>query len=388
MKKLSKLLALVLGLGILFSGCNPTVSENPENSSQTGQTQTEEQGEEQVEEEPVQQEEPAPLPAAPTYLSLSDDEDYDGLWIEWGNVDEATSYEIYYSIDSFEFNPDNKLGTISNDGSNYIFYRLTFSTWAGHMLSMFIFSKNENGLSESYAQSWYFFPTAEELEELINGSSGSGSGSGSGGSSVTVPSTPVMQSLGFETSGKGLTIKWRAASGAESYNVYRASTANSSYTKIASNLTGLAYDDTSITIKPGNSYYYRVTAVNSAGESSKSTAYGTTFEYPTVQVGHSARSSSSNSVGNCKAMIGEMEYYSTSTTFSRKEDYAPKVDMDEYGKLDYSTKYHYKKSDGTVVWSKETDRGSYTFIPSHNYKIDCLTGNITSSESLTIDKKN
>lgn len=388
MKKLSKLLALVLGLGILFSGCNPTVSENPENSSQTGQTQTEEQGEEQVEEEPVQHEEQAPLPAAPSYLSLFDDKDYDGLWIEWGRVDEATSYEIYYSIDSFEFNPDNKLGTFSNDGANYTFQELTFSTWAGHMLSMFIFSKNENGLSESYAQSWYFFPTAEELEELINGSSGSGSGSGSGGSSVTVPSTPVMQSLGFETSGKGLTIKWRAASGAESYNVYRASTANSSYTKIASNLTGLAYDDTSITIKPGNSYYYRVTAVNSAGESSKSTAYGTTFEYPTVELGHKKLSSSQSPVGMTKAYIGEYEYKTAPSTFTRNEEWAEPLEIYEYGNLEWSRQYHYKKSDGTQVWSKETEMGSYNFIPSHNYKIDCRNGTISSSESLTIDKKN
>ncbi len=382
MKKLSKIVGLILGLGLLFIGCEQNVSSGGSDNGNRQDPAT-------AEDEPVSNiTVEAPLPTAPSYLITFDDEDYDGLWVNWDYVADATSYEFYYSINSFEFNPEKKLG--ETDVEDDFFIPLTFDKWAGNMLCLFVFAKNENGLSESYASGWYFFPTQDELATLkggnSSGSSGSGSGSSSSGSYVTVPSAPSMQSLGFTTNKRGLTIKWRAVTGASGYNVYRANSKYSSYTKIASNINSTAYDDLRINIEPGNSYFYCVTAVNSAGESEKSNPYGTTFSKPTIQVGHGKRDSDKNSVGRCEADVGRMEYYVEKTTFTRDADYAPAQDMDEYGELEYSTRYHYMKKDGTKVWSKWTDRGSYTFLPSHKYKIDCTTGNIKETENLVINK--
>lgn len=390
MKKLSKVLPLILGLGLLFTGCT---SENEENGVQTeketqsenGQTENEISNE-QSENEPDYQVE-ATLPAAPAWLKLSDDKDYDGLWFEWSPVEEATTFEIYYNIDSYEFDSNKLYGSRDNDGRNYSFEELNFRELAGHLVSFFMLSRNENGLSESYAQDWYYFPTVDELEELMGASSSGGSGGSSEESTVTVPTAPVMQSLTFTTNEKGLTIRWRAVSDANSYNVYRAISANSSYIKIASNITGTAYDDLNITIKPKNSYYYRITAVNSKGESEKSQAFGTTFSSPTLELGHKKLTSSQSPVGMTKVYIGSSEYKTAAGKFTKKEEWAETLVMSEYGELEWSRMYHYKKSDGTQVWSKKIEMGSYNFVPSHNYKIDCRNGTISSSKSLSVDKK-
>jgi len=63
-------------------------------------------------------------------------------------------------------------------------------------------------------------------------------------------------------------LAWNASSGATSYNVKRATTSGGPYTTIAVGVTALSYNDTSAI--NGTTYYYVVTAVNSAGESGNS----------------------------------------------------------------------------------------------------------------------
>lgn len=71
------------------------------------------------------------------------------------------------------------------------------------------------------------------------------------------------------TAGAGqVTLSWGASSGASSYAVKRATASSGPYTVIASGLTGTTYSDTSVT--NGTTYYYVVTASNSAGESGPS----------------------------------------------------------------------------------------------------------------------
>ena len=65
-----------------------------------------------------------------------------------------------------------------------------------------------------------------------------------------------------------VSLTWTAVSNATSYNVKRSTTAGGTYTTIASNVTDVSYVDTSVT--NGTTYYYVVTAVNSAGESNTS----------------------------------------------------------------------------------------------------------------------
>jgi len=62
-------------------------------------------------------------------------------------------------------------------------------------------------------------------------------------------------------------ITWNSSSGATSYNIYR-SADGISYALIAGEVTGLTYNDTSVTLSNPPTYYqYKVTAVNSAGNS-------------------------------------------------------------------------------------------------------------------------
>jgi len=81
----------------------------------------------------------------------------------------------------------------------------------------------------------------------------------------TVPAAPTSLTA---TSGNGqVSLSWTASSGATSYNVKRATVSGGPYTTIAS-ATATAFTDTGLT--NGTTYYYVVSALNSAGESANS----------------------------------------------------------------------------------------------------------------------
>ncbi|WP_425452356.1 glycoside hydrolase family 44 protein [Paenibacillus cellulosilyticus] len=85
--------------------------------------------------------------------------------------------------------------------------------------------------------------------------------------SVTVPAAPT--GLTATAGNAQVTLSWTASSGVASYNVKRSSTSGGTYTTAATGVTGTTYTDTGLT--NGTTYYYVVSAVNSAGESSNST---------------------------------------------------------------------------------------------------------------------
>ncbi|GFN30825.1 endo-1,4-beta-xylanas [Paenibacillus curdlanolyticus] len=85
-------------------------------------------------------------------------------------------------------------------------------------------------------------------------------------SGVSVPAAPTGVTA---TAGNGtVTLSWAASSGATSYNVKRATTSGGPYTTVATGITGTTYTNTALT--NGTTYYYVVTAVNTAGESAAS----------------------------------------------------------------------------------------------------------------------
>ncbi|NBC70852.1 hypothetical protein GT003_17775 [Paenibacillus sacheonensis] len=88
-------------------------------------------------------------------------------------------------------------------------------------------------------------------------------GSGGGG---TVPSAPT----GLTATGGNAqaSLSWSAVSGATSYNVKRSTTSGGSYTNVATGVTSTSYTNTGLT--NGTTYYYVVSAVNSAGEGTNS----------------------------------------------------------------------------------------------------------------------
>ena len=106
------------------------------------------------------------------------------------------------------------------------------------------------------------------------------------------PSAPVVKIGNSASSGKPM-LTWNAVSGATSYKVYRATSQNGTYSLLGT-VTATSYTNTGA--KVGTTYYYKVKAVNSAGESAysnvvrgqvKSTGQTTVT---TLTLGHSSAS--------------------------------------------------------------------------------------------------
>jgi len=88
------------------------------------------------------------------------------------------------------------------------------------------------------------------------------------------PVPPPPGGLTANITGSNVALTWNAVSGATSYNVYRGTINGGPYSKIAT----VTAPTTTYTDTPGNgTWYYTVTAVNSAGESIKSTQVSATL---------------------------------------------------------------------------------------------------------------
>jgi hypothetical protein len=84
----------------------------------------------------------------------------------------------------------------------------------------------------------------------------------------TAPAAPTGLSTASEA--EGLRVGWSAVEGAASYRVYRASTASGTYAQVGTTAQVSSVDTSAV---EGTTYYYRVTALDSAGnESARSAA--------------------------------------------------------------------------------------------------------------------
>ena len=100
------------------------------------------------------------------------------------------------------------------------------------------------------------------------------------------PSAPVVKIGHSAASGKPM-LTWNAVSGATSYKVYRATSQNGTYSLLGT-VTATSYTNTGA--KAGTTYYYKVKAVNSAGESAYSNVVSGRATVTTLTMGHSATS--------------------------------------------------------------------------------------------------
>ena len=100
------------------------------------------------------------------------------------------------------------------------------------------------------------------------------------------PSAPVVKIGNSASSGKPM-LTWNAVSGATSYKVYRAASQNGTYSLLGT-VTATSYTNTGA--KAGTAYWYKVKAVNSAGESAYSNIVSGRATVTTLTMGHSATS--------------------------------------------------------------------------------------------------
>jgi thermitase len=96
-----------------------------------------------------------------------------------------------------------------------------------------------------------------------------------GGGTPTIPAPPTGLTA---TAGNGqIGLVWNASAGATSYNVKRGLSSGGSYTTVGTP-SGTSFTDTAVV--NGTTYYYVVTAVNSAGESGNSNEASATPQAP------------------------------------------------------------------------------------------------------------
>jgi hypothetical protein len=103
---------------------------------------------------------------------------------------------------------------------------------------------------------------------------------GDGGAPVAIPAAPAT--LLAEPGDGAVPLRWQQSFGATGYTVQRATTSGGPYTAIASNVTGGSYVDNAVT--NGTTYYYTITATNSAGTSTSSPEGSATPLHPLVNV--------------------------------------------------------------------------------------------------------
>jgi len=88
------------------------------------------------------------------------------------------------------------------------------------------------------------------------------------GTSGTAPATPTgLAANGGDTQAA---LSWNASATALGYNLKRSTISNGTFSVIASNLTMLSFTNTGLT--DGTTYYYVVSATNTVGESTNSSA--------------------------------------------------------------------------------------------------------------------
>jgi hypothetical protein len=103
---------------------------------------------------------------------------------------------------------------------------------------------------------------------------------GDGRGPIVAPAAPAAV---LAAPGDGaVPLRWQSSFGATSYTVKRATTSGGPYTPVASGLTTCSYTDK--TVANGTTYYYVVTATNSAGTSGNSPEDSTTPAKPPVNV--------------------------------------------------------------------------------------------------------
>jgi alpha-tubulin suppressor-like RCC1 family protein len=103
---------------------------------------------------------------------------------------------------------------------------------------------------------------------VIAGCQGLLGGIGGGGQTTgTIPPSPTTPTVGSPTS-SSLVVSWSSVSEATSYNVYRSTSDSGTYSLVASEVTATSHTDSGL--DSNTYYYYKVSAVNSGGESSQS----------------------------------------------------------------------------------------------------------------------
>jgi cellulose 1,4-beta-cellobiosidase len=170
-------------------------------------------------------------PAAPTNLQATAGPSAGQISLSWTASAGATSYNVLRSTTS---------GSESLIASNVGATSYTDSGLAAGTYYYVVQAVNSGGTS----------PNSNEAFATATG--------------VTKPPAPAGFTATSGPGAKKITLSWTAVSGATSYNVYRSTSAAGTYSNIASAVTATTYANIGLPNK--TTFYYKITAVNGAGE--------------------------------------------------------------------------------------------------------------------------
>jgi len=178
--------------------------------------------------------------SAPTGVSAT--QSSNNIIVSWNSVSGAAYYLVYY-------------GSSSSAPSYYIDQQISSTSFT-------IAMKDEAASGDFYFWVKAFNSSAES--NFSNYAYCHYSYGGGGGGGDTKPNAPTGVSA--SQSGTSVYVSWNSSTGATSYKVYRSSSSSGTYS-----LMGTSYSTSYSDNSPISGYnYYKITAVNSAGESTQS----------------------------------------------------------------------------------------------------------------------
>lgn len=193
---------------------------------------------------------PGPRPTTPTGVAAVGGDGQ--VTISWNAVSDATSYNIFWST-KFGVDGEDDARKIKNVASPYVQTGLAANTTYYYVVR----SVNKRGQSAASAQ--------------VSATT----------SATTPPATVPAAPTGVMASGgtKQVSISWSAVSGATSYNLYWSTTSGVT-TANGTKISGVTSPAIQTGLPDNTTYFYIVTAVNGAGESSGSVQVAATTLNP------------------------------------------------------------------------------------------------------------
>lgn len=246
-----------------------------------------------------------PNPKVPTGFAASKISS-DNVELNWGVVDGADSYNIYRALASSE--DYKKIG--SSATTEFTDYTVTADTTYKYKISS----------AKEYSES--------DLSDAITVTT----------KKLAIPSQPQGLTVGKIRS-LSVELSWDILTSAQSYNIYRTVAGQELYTKVGNATTNSFADKTTT---PNTTYYYKITAVNSFGESDYSDAVSvTTVENPglvTVPTGISTEVATASAIKVSWNAVNGKEGYNVYRKEENAKDYVKIGTLAAESYLDTATK--------------------------------------------------
>jgi len=182
-------------------------------------------------------------------------------------------------------------------------------------------------------------------------------------SATTLPNAPTDVTATANSAGS-ITVSWTAVSGVDGYYIYRSTNAFGTYEQVGASTT-TSYTNTSL--EGSTTYYYKVTAYNSGGESAQSNYVSkTTMLNAPTNVKATAASSSSINVSWSPVQDATYYYIYRSTSASGTYEQVGTSQTTTYTDkgLSAGTTYYYKVAVGTTYGggSEENAQSNYVSV--------------------------